>query len=424
VYLSRNHPTYEGEEQMVQFEKRISMNVVLILIVSVLGYFVDVYDLIIFSVVRNSSLTSLGVSQSDLLPSGLFLLNLQLTGVLIGGFLWGILGDKLGRLSVLFGSIIIYSCANVLNAYVDSLWQYEILRFVAGFGLAGELGAGITIVSEVLPAKYRGYGTMLIAAVGLLGAIVASEFGLHFSWQTTYLIGGLMGFALLIMRAGVAESPLFKEILQTHAKRGSLTMLFGNPKKLWRYFLCILSGAPLYFVIGILITASPEIGRSLGLITAPIAAISVLVSYLAMSIGDIACSSLSQILRSRRKAIITFHLLTAASIGAYLFLKPSDLQAFYWRCAFLGFSIGFWALVVTNAAEQFGTNLRSTVATTVPNLIRGMLIPITWAFKPLKENVGIVDASALIGFFCVAVAIAACYAMDESFGKNLDYIEG
>ena len=404
-------------------KETISKGAIVLIAVSALGYFVDVYDLIIFSVVRKASLAGLGVPEADLLSVGLFLLNLQIAGVLLGGFLWGVLGDKLGRLSVLFGSIILYSLANILNAYVNTLWQYEVLRFVAGVGLAGELGAGVTIVSEVLPSRLRGYGTMLIASVGLLGAVVASECGIHFAWRTTYLIGGIMGFALLILRIGVAESPLFKQIVQARVQRGSLRMLLTSADRLRRYFLCILAGLPLYFVIGILITASPEVGKSLGLPQAPVAAVAVMVAYIAMSIGDVVCSSLSQLLRSRRKAIITFHLFTAVSIGLYLFLRPDDLHAFYWRCAFLGFGIGFWALVVTNAAEQFGTNLRATVTTTVPNLIRGMLIPITWLFDLLKKSYGIVESSAIIGYGCVAIAIIACLLMTETFGKDLDFTE-
>jgi putative MFS transporter len=396
---------------------------VALIIVSSLGYFVDVYDLIIFSVVRTSSLVGLGAPSGDLLSLGLLLLNLQIAGVLLGGFLWGVLGDKIGRLSVLFGSILLYSTANILNAYVGTILQYELLRFLAGVGLAGELGAGVTIVSEVLPARLRGYGTMLIASVGLLGAVVASECGIHFTWRTAYLIGGVMGLVLLAMRIGLSESPLFKTMMLSRVERGSLLLLFSSLARVGRYCLCILAGLPLYFVIGILITASPELGRSLGLTQTPSAAIAVMVSYIAMSIGDIACSSLSQVLRSRRVAIIIFHMLTGVAIALYLFLKPADLGGFYLRCAFLGFGIGFWATVVTNAAEQFGTNLRATVTTTVPNLIRGMLIPITWIFNPLKKTHGLIESSASIGFCCIALAILASWLMAETFGRSLNFTE-
>jgi MFS family permease len=397
---------------------------VALIIVSSLGYFVDAYDLIIFSVVRSTSLADLGVPSTNLLSLGLLLLNLQIAGVLLGGFLWGVLGDKVGRLSVLFGSILLYSGANIFNAYASTIWQYELLRFLAGVGLAGELGAGVTIVSEVLPARLRGYGTMLIASVGLLGAVAASECGIHFTWRTSYLIGGLMGLLLLAMRIGVSESPLFKVMVKSRVERGSLLLLVSNWGRVVRYCLCIAAGLPLYFVIGILITASPELGKSLGLAQAPSAAIAVMVSYIAMSVGDVACSSLSQVLRSRRKAIIIFHILTGAAISLYLFVRPADSVAFYWRCAFLGFGIGFWATVVTNAAEQFGTNLRATVTTTVPNLIRGMLIPITWIFNPLKKSMGLVGSSAIIGFSCVVLAIVASWLMAETFGRSLNFTEG
>jgi MFS family permease len=395
----------------------------LLLIVSALGYFVDVYDLIIFSVVRTPSLISLGVSGQGLLSKGLLLLNIQLAGVLVGGLIWGVLGDKLGRLSVLFGSITIYSAANLLNAQVSTIWQYEILRFVSGLGLAGELGAGITIVSEVLPAKVRGYGTMLIASIGLLGAVVASECGIHFSWRMSYLIGGVMGLGLLVLRIGVSESPLFKSLMLMPAERGNVFMLFNKRERAFRYIKCILAGLPLYFVVGILITASPEIGKSLGLAQAPSAAVAVMVCYAAMSVGDVLCSSLSQFVHSRRYAIITFNMLTGIAIAAYLFLPSGTLSEFYWRCAFLGFGTGFWATVITNAAEHFGTNLRATVATTVPNLIRGMLIPITFIFDPLKARIGLPASSAIIGLSCVGIAITASLRMSETFGKDLNFIE-
>lgn len=359
----------------------------------------------------------------DCSQKGLFLLNVQLAGVLLGGLVWGILGDKVGRLSVLFGSITLYSVANLLNAQVATIGQYEILRFISGLGLAGELGAGITLVSEVLPPKLRGFGTMIIAAVGLFGAAAASGCGIYFHWRLAYLIGGVMGVGLLVLRIGVSESPLFRNLMLLPAERGSIRMILRSRERLFRYALCIFAGLPLYFVIGILITASPELGISLGLERAPSAAWAVMVSYIAMSVGDVICSSLSQALKSRRQALIIFHILSGIAIAVYLFLWPGTLYAFYWRCAFLGFGIGFWATVCQNAAEQFGTNLRATVATTVPNFIRGMLIPITWIFAPLRARLGLVNSAAVIGFTCVAIAIVASWRMKEKFGTSLEWTE-
>ena len=393
-----------------------------LLIAASLGYFVDVYDLIIFSVVRTKSLIDLGVPAGSTLSTGIFLLNIQIAGLLIGGPLWGVLGDKLGRRTVLFGSIVLYSLANLANAYVTSIGQYECWRLIAGIGLAGELGAGVTLVSEVMPPARRGYGTMLIASVGLLGAVVAAECGIHLDWRDAYRVGAIMGFALLALRIGVSESPLFSKAGAANT-RGNILELLTNHSKRIRIFLCTLTGMPQYFVIGILITASPEVGVLLGLKEPPVAGVAVMASYLAMALGGVASSVLSQQLRSRRKAIIGFHLFTGVAIAYYLFNKPESSTAFYWRCAFLGFGVGVWTVIVTNAAEQFGTNLRATAATLVPNLIRGMLIPVTWSYHKLEPALGEIHSLALVGLVCVVLAVSAAWGMAETFGKSLDYVE-
>src|SRR5882762_615963 len=110
-------------------------------IVAALGYFVDIYDLLLFSIVRRPSLSALGVPDEELFGQGEFLLQVQMGGLLLGGLIWGIMGDKRGRLSVLFGSILMYSLANIGNGFVTNVTQYAALRFIAGLGLAGELGA-------------------------------------------------------------------------------------------------------------------------------------------------------------------------------------------------------------------------------------------------------------------------------------------
>ncbi len=402
----------------------VSPGVALLVIAAALGYFVDIYDLLIFSVVRKSSLASFGILDANSLSTGLLLYNIQMAGVLVGGFFWGLLGDKRGRLSVLFGSITVYALANAANAFAQNIPQYEMLRFLAGFGLAGELGAGVTLVSEVLPPGKRGYGTMLIAAIGLFGAVVASWVGAHCPWRTAYLIGGIMGAVLLALRLGIHESGVFTKTLNQDVSRGDIRLLLATPERFARYVWCALLGTPAYFVIGILISGAPEIGRALGLAQAPTVAMAVTVSYIALAVGDIACNMLSQVLRSRRKALLAFHLFTLAAVGLYLFVKPTDLFGFYVRCALVGFGTGYWALLVTNAAEQFGTNLRATVTTTVPNLVRGLLIPMTWAWEPLKRGLGLVPSLAVLGTACVAIALVSCLALRETFGRELDFLEG
>jgi MFS family permease len=398
-------------------------SLVFLILVSALGYFVDVYDLILFSVVRKKSLLDLGVPDSESLSVGLRLLNYQMVGLLIGGILFGIIGDRKGRLTVLFGSIVVYSIANILNGFIVNISQYEILRIVAGIGLAGELGAGITIVSESMSAKNRGYGTMIIAAVGLLGAVVASYVGLNYQWRTAFIVGGCMGIFLLILRIGVYESGLYNKIKNSNVRKGNFLELFTSWQKFAKYGKSILVGLPSYFIIGLLVTGSPEFGKAFKLQELPIAGLVIMVFYIALSIGDLACSSFSQWVKSRRKAFFLFNGICLVGIIIFLYAPSSDLQGFYIRCFVMGFGVGFWALITTNAAEQFGTNLRATVATTVPNFVRGALVPITFCFEALKGHIGLINAAGAIGISCVIIALIATYYTKETFGKELDYVE-
>lgn len=392
-------------------------------IVAALGYFVDIYDLLLFSIVRIPSLRALGVAPESLLDDGEFLLQVQMTGLLVGGLIWGIMGDKRGRLSVLFGSILLYSLANIANGFVTTVDQYAILRFVAGIGLAGELGAGITLVSEVLPTRLRGYGTALVATVGLFGAVLANFVAKHFDWQTTYFIGGGLGLLLLIARASVFESGLFMKVKEAAVQRGNFFMLFTNSVRLKKFMGCILIGLPIWYVIGILITFSPEFAKELGITGDVVAGDAVMYSYLALAVGDFGSGFISQLFKSRKKIVFVFILLTLASILFYLFLPFKTVGFFYIACALLGFATGYWALFVTIAAEQFGTNLRSTVATTVPNFIRGTVVPITLSFKFLRGEVGIIYGALIVGVVTIIIAVIALRSIDETFSRDMNYLE-
>ncbi|MCB0490136.1 MAG: MFS transporter [Cyclobacteriaceae bacterium] len=392
-------------------------------VVAALGYFVDIYDLLLFSIVRIPSLRSLGVAPEALLDEGEFLLQVQMTGLLVGGLIWGIMGDKRGRLSVLFGSILLYSLANIANGFVTSVEQYATLRFIAGIGLAGELGAGITLVSEVLPTKLRGYGTALVATVGLFGAVLANFIAKHFDWQVTYFIGGGLGLALLIARASVFESSLFMKVKEVKVSRGNFFMLFTDTTRLKKFAGCILIGLPIWYVIGILITFSPEFAKELGITGTVVAGDAVMYSYLALAVGDFGSGMISQLSQSRKKIVFLFILLTLASIIFYLYLPFDSSTAFYLACAGLGFATGYWALFVTIAAEQFGTNLRSTVATTVPNFIRGTVVPITLAFKFLRGEYGIISGALIVGVVTIAIALIALRSIDETFSRDMNFLE-
>ena len=400
-------------------------------IVGALGYFVDVYDLILFAIVRGASLKDLGYSGDQVLAQGIHLLNLQMLGMLLGGIAFGILGDRLGRVALLFSSILIYSVANIANGYVHSVEAYGVWRFIAGFGLAGELGGGITLVSEVLSKEARGYGTMLIAAIGVFGAVVAGIIADHVHWQTAYIIGGGLGLLLLGLRVSVAESGMFKQIKKTpaHVSRGNFLSLFTNWKRFLKYLRCILIGLPNWFAIGVLITFSPEIAKALQIKGEINTAHAIAFAYLGITFGGFASGFFSQQLRSRKKIIFTFILFTLAAMHAYFHAFDQPEATFYLIVLFLGFGVGYWAVFVAVAAEQFGTNIRATVATTVPNFIRGSVVPITLAFNFLKSYkisgvaIGVVNSAAIVGTICILIALWALRGLEETYGKELDYIE-
>ncbi|WP_345234787.1 MFS transporter [Hymenobacter saemangeumensis] len=402
-----------------------------VVIVAALGYFVDIYDLILFSIVRVKSLADLGVTAPDQVTSqGLFLINMQMGGMLLGGILWGILGDRRGRLSVLFGSILLYSLANIANGFVQTIDQYAWLRLIAGVGLAGELGAGITLVSESLPKEKRGYGTMIVATVGVSGALLAYWVGEKLGWRNAYFVGGGLGLALLLLRVSVMESGMFQQVqAQSEVKRGDFFSLFTYGPRLSRYVRCLLIGVPLWFVIGILITLAPEFGRALGLTGEVTAGLAVFWSYFGLVFGDFASGALSQVWHSRNRALKFFLGFCAAMVGVYLYgIKGSTPNTYYMVCFGLGVSVGFWALFVTVAAEQFGTNLRATVATTAPNFARGsvlLLVPLFQFFSgpAAQPRLGLVNGAALLGALSLLVAFWAVSTLPESYGKDLDYVE-
>ncbi len=393
-------------------------------IVAALGYFVDIYDLLLFSIVRIESLKSLGVADADLLTQGVYLINLQMAGLLIGGILWGIMGDKKGRITVLFASILIYSLANIANGFVTSVNQYALLRFIAGVGLAGELGVGITLVAEILPKEIRGYGTSLVAGVGMLGAVLAYAVSDMFQWRVAYFIGGGLGLLLLLMRVKVFESGIFEKVKTKAVSRGNFFMLFATRKQFFKYLRCILIGIPVWFVAGILMTFSPEFGKVLDLGEPIVAGKAVMWEYLGLTVGDICSGMLSQYFNSRKKVVFLFVSLVGALSAVYLFVPLHSATMFYGLCVLLGFGAGYWALFVTIAAEQFGTNLRATVATTVPNFVRGSILIMTPLFLFFKEQFGLLNGAGLVGLLAIVISLTAVLFMEETFGKDLNFVEG
>ena len=392
-------------------------------LVGALGYFVDVYDLLLFSIVRVESLRGLGVPEDRLLGEGVFLLNAQMAGLLLGGVCWGVLGDKRGRVSVLFGSIALYSVANLANAFVTDLTTYAVLRFLSGIGLAGELGAAITLVSETLPKETRGYGTALVASFGLLGAVVAALVGGLLPWRAAYAVGGVLGLLLLALRVRLADSGMFRRVERADVARGSLRLLLAHPGRRARYLHCILLGLPIWFAIGVVVTFSPELSRALGATGPVTAGGAVLWSYSGGVVGDLASGFASQRWRSRQWVMLAFIVLIAAATFAILLSAGLTPSGWYALCFVLGLGVGYWAVFVTNAAEQFGTNLRATVTTTVPNLVRGAVVPMTLALTALTGVVSLVSAALLVGAACSLLALWALRSLPETHGKDLDYVD-
>ena len=393
-------------------------------IVAALGYFVDIYDLLMFSIIWKPSLTDLGVSAERLAHVGENIIGIQMAGLLVGGIFWGIMGDKKGRLSVLFGSIILYSVANIFNGFVQNETQYAIVRFIAGLGLAGELGAGITLVSEIVPKEKRGLATSLVAGLGLTGAVAAYFVKQNFDWRTCYFIGGGLGLMLLLLRVSVFESGMFNQVKKSNVVKGDILMFFKTKERFKKYICAIFIGLPTWYVIGVLLTFSPVFAKEFGIAEPIDSGKAIMFAYAAISVADVLAGILSQWMKSRKKAMLFFYCLTALFIVLFFITKGGGSATnLYILAAGLGFATGFWAIFVTMGAEQFGTNLRATAATTVPNFVRGMLPLMIILCNALRSKTDYITGTWIAGIIIMAIAIIALYNTKETFGKDLDYVE-
>ncbi len=396
-------------------------------IVAALGYFVDIFDLQLFNVIGKQSLGPAGLNLSPEQVNYFYdfvLFNYQMGGMLIGGLVWGIMGDKLGRKSILFGSILIYSVANFANGFVTDTTTYSFLRFMAGFGLAGELGAAITLVAELMTKENRGYGTIAIVSMGALGAVASATISKNFSWQTSYFVGGGLGLVLLFLRFRTFESGMFEKLKNTQeVSKGNFLSLFTQKERFVKYIWCILLGLPIWYILGILIKFSPKIAESTGVLGKVSVADAVMYAYIGLSVGDFICGWLSQVFANRRGVVAGFLVLTIVMSGILMYTKGLSVTGFNIVCFLLGIASGYWGLFVTIASEQFGTNLRATVTTTVPNFVRGSVIIITLAYKSFEARGGAIEGATWVGIACFALAFIAIWQLKETFGKDLNYYE-
>lgn len=410
---------------MVQRSSTGTAGVWLTVLVCGLGYFVDIYDLILFHIVRRESLLDIGVTPEGMIDASSFILNAQMVGMLLGGMIFGIMADRKGRLSVLLGSILLYSVMNIANAFVTTVEMYALARFLSGIGLAGELGVAITLVSEIMPKHSRGYGTTVVASLGILGAVGAYAVHELTSWKTAYIIGGVLGLLLLLLRVSIGESTMFKAAEgRNNISRGNMLMLFTG-KRIIRYLASIAVGVPIWYVIGILVAFAPEFTVASGGDGTVSAGTAVMWAYVGLAAGDLLSGLASQALRSRKKAILLFLVLTAAAITWYLATPDKSATITYVMCGVLGGCVGYWAVFVTTAAEQFGTNLRATAATTVPNVVRGSLVPALWLFNTLRNQQAenLLYAAAVVGAVTIVIGVLGWLALRETYGQDLDYVE-
>lgn len=392
-------------------------------IVSALGYFVDVYDLVLFSIVRVQSLKAIGITDENILDVGMYLINWQMAGLLIGGIISGMLGDKRGRVSALMASILLYSLANIANAFVTNVEFYAALRFLSGLGLAGEVGAAVTLVSEVLKPARRGVGTAVLTAIGILGAVTAGFVGEWISWKTAYLTGGGLGLLLLFLRISVKESTLFVKIKEQTIRKGDFRSLFSSKEAIKRYIYCILVGVPIWFVIGILMTFAPELAKHLGVAEPITSSYAIFYCYVGLCVGDVSSGLLSQLLKKRRPFIFTFLILMVILVSVYVTSTHITVFYFYVLCTALGFSSGYWAAFITLAAESFGTNVRVMAVGTITNFVRGSVLVMTVAVEILQSYYSFSFSVWIVGVIVIALSLISLLKLKETFGRDLEFVQ-
>ncbi len=322
-----------------------------------------------------------------------------------------------------------YSLANIACGFLPYfpekhlVYQYAALRFIAGIGLAGELGAGITLVSESLPKNLRAIGTSVVAGFGLMGAVVAQlTVELAGGWNISYIIGGILGILLLFLRISVSESGIYKNIEQQSVSKGNFLSFFTNKDRFIRYLKCIAIGLPTWYCIGILAVLANQFAPELGIKDlSPGKAI--MWAYIGISAGDLASGFISHLLKSRKMAIFYMLIFTIIGVAIMLFGNTDTETKYYIFCVWLGLGTGYWAMFVTLAAEQFGTNIRNTATTTVPNMVRGLLPVMILAFDFFKNDFTVIISAALVGLIVFGLAFYSSLTISETHNKDLEFTE-
>ena len=438
----------------------MNRTVALSVLAAALGYFVDLFDIVIFGVVRVASLADLGLEGAQITEWGIRLINLQMLGMLIGGFAWGLIGDRYGRRFALLATIFVFSIANIANAFVDNTLQYAVLRLLAGFGLAGELGAGIALVTELLPEKRRGYGTTIVSFLGLVGALTAAFVGSQFDWRTAYLVGGVMGLVVMALRfVGMAESALFEKQRDsgTSTARHAVLMLiaapliaalsallWGPPWLAWllgalaavaalatsrrdfvmRFYAVAAVGVPIWYCSALFVNLGPEYGRVLALEGFdPRTFVATVLAWQAtgLALGSALTGVASEWLRSRQAVL--WACLGALLVLVALLMQTRSVASYAYVMFAIGLFQGYWTAFITMSAEQFGTGVRATVASSIPNIVRAMTVPVTLSVSGLATGTSWVTATYAVGAIVFALALVALATLRETWGKDLDYVE-
>jgi len=399
----------------------------IIVIVASLGYFVDIYDLLLFGIVKNPSLMDLGITdESQLFSKGIYLLNMQMAGMLLGGVFFGIMGDKRGRLSTLFITISLYSLATIANGFVRNVEQYAWLRLIAGFGLSGELGVGVTLVSEVMSKESRGMGASIVSGIGIAGAAFGYLVAEQFNWRIAYWTGGGLGLLLLLFRIVVYESGMYEKVKTSNVKRGQFLSLFTSGIRFKKFILCILIGIPAWYIVSVLIINAPSFAKEALHISGEVkGSTSVMIHYMGASLGSFIFGFIMARLHSRKKTIILGVVMVAVFTAVYFLLIGASNSLMYITLFCLGIPMGgLWAVFITTTSEQFGTNLRATVTTSAPNFVRGATIPILFLLSVLRQYTNdLWFSGVMVGVLFLSVALIAAFFIPETYNKELDYIE-